>query len=34
MLFCGLAIGYQDPDHAVNKLVSDREPLENFATFL
>jgi nitroreductase len=34
MLFCGLAIGYQDPDHSVNNLVSDREPLENFATFL
>ncbi len=34
MLFCGLAIGYKDPDHPVNTLVSDREPLEKFATFL
>lgn len=34
MLFCGLAIGYKDPDEAVNTLVSDREPLEKFATFL
>ncbi len=28
MLFCGMAIGYRDPDAAVNQLVSDREPLE------
>lgn len=34
MLFCGLAVGYKDPDHPVNELVSDREPLEKFATFL
>lgn len=34
MLFCGLAIGYKDADHPVNELVSDREPLEKFATFL
>lgn len=28
MLFCGMAIGYRDPDAAVNQLVSDREPLD------
>jgi nitroreductase len=26
MLFCGMAVGYRDPDAAVNTLVSDREP--------
>ncbi len=34
MLFCGLAIGYQDKRQPVNELVSDREPLEKFARFL
>ncbi len=34
MLFSGLAIGLRDPDHPVNDLVSDREPLERFATFV
>lgn len=34
MMFCGLAVGYKDPAHPVNDLVSDREPLENFATFV
>jgi nitroreductase len=28
MLFCGMAIGYRDPDAAVNQLASDREPLD------
>jgi nitroreductase len=28
MLFCGMAIGYRDPDAPVNQLVSDREPLD------
>jgi len=28
MLFCGMAIGYRDPDAPVNALVSDREPLD------
>jgi len=31
MLFCGMAIGYPDENEAVNTLVSDREPFENFA---
>jgi nitroreductase len=34
MLFCGVAIGYTDEQAAVNSLVSDREPLANFTTFL
>jgi nitroreductase len=34
MLFCGVAIGYPDEQAAVNGLVSDREPLASFATFL
>ncbi len=34
MLFCGMAIGYQDPQAPVNQLVSDRAPLEQWATFL
>ena len=34
MLFCGMAVGYGDPNAEVNTLVSEREPLENWATFL
>lgn len=34
MIFCGMAIGYTDDSAPVNALRSDREPLENFATFL
>lgn len=30
MLFCGMAIGYRDEDHPVNRLRSEREPLENW----
>ena len=33
-LFCGMAIGYKDPDAPVNRLRSDREPLEVWATFV
>lgn len=33
-IFCGVAIGYGDPDVAVNTLVSEREALANFATFV
>lgn len=32
MLFCGMAIGYADPDAAVNRLRSQRLPLEQFAS--
>jgi nitroreductase len=34
MLFCGMAIGYRDEAAAVNKLVTDRAPLEDWVTFL
>jgi nitroreductase len=34
MLFCGMAIGYADPDAPVNTLVSERMPVEEWATFL
>lgn len=33
MLFCGMAIGYRNPDHPVNALVADRAPLDAFAQF-
>lgn len=34
VLFCGVAVGYPDPDAPVNTLRSEREPLEVFATFV
>lgn len=34
MLYCGMAIGYADPDAAVNRLESRRLPLEEFARFI
>ena len=34
MLFCGMAIGHANPDAPVNSLVSEREPLDQWATFL
>ena len=34
MLFCGVAIGEANPDAPVNTLVSDREPLDVWATFV
>lgn len=33
-LFCGVAIGKADQEAPVNDLVSEREPLENFTTFV
>ena len=33
-LFCGMAIGYRDPDAPVNTLVSDRMPVDEFTTFV
>jgi nitroreductase len=33
MLFCGLALGYADPAHPVNRLRTDRAPLAEFAVF-
>lgn len=34
MLFSGLAIGHADPEAAVNRLATERAPLETWATFL
>ena len=33
MLFCGMAIGYADPNEPANKLVTQRAALDEFATF-
>jgi len=34
MLFCGMAIGYKDPDAPINQLKSKRRPLEEWAKIL
>ncbi|AMM23034.1 nitroreductase [Variovorax sp. PAMC 28711] len=33
MLFSGMSIGFRDPSHAVNALVADRAPLDEWAQF-
>lgn len=33
MLFCGMALGYRDPDAPINSLRTDRASLEEFVTF-
>jgi nitroreductase len=33
MLFCGLALGYRDESHPVNRLRTDRAPLDEFVQF-
>ena len=33
-LFCGLAMGYADPDHPVNKVRTERATLDDFATLI
>ncbi len=33
-LYCGMALGYPDPDAAVNALRSERAPVDDFTTFL
>ena len=33
-LFCGMAIGYADPDAPVNRLVTQRAPLDDFVRFM
>jgi nitroreductase len=33
MLFCGMSIGYADPNAAINQWVSERVPLVDFAQF-
>ena len=34
MLFCGLAVGKANAEHPINSLVSERAPVDDFATFL
>jgi nitroreductase len=34
MLFCGVAIGYEDQDAVVNQMRADRVPLEEFCRFI
>jgi len=34
MLVCGMSMGYADPDAVENRLVTEREPVAGFATFL
>jgi nitroreductase len=34
MLFCGMALGYRDPDAPVNRLRSERAPLAEFTRFI
>lgn len=33
-LYCGLAVGYKDPDAAINGWRTERAPVDEFATFL
>jgi nitroreductase len=33
MLFTGMAIGYRNPEAAINRLVTRRAPLEEFTSF-
>jgi len=33
MIYCGMALGYADPNAPVNSLRSDRAPVDEFATF-
>lgn len=34
MLFCGIAIGYEDTEHPINTLVSKRMPLDDWCAFV
>jgi nitroreductase len=34
ILFCGMSIGYKDPEAKINSLVSERRPLDTWATFI
>lgn len=34
MLFCGVALGYENPETKANNLVASRAPLAEFATFI
>ncbi len=32
-IVCGIALGYEDPDHPLNSYRTEREPLENFTSW-
>jgi hypothetical protein len=34
MVFCGMAIGHKDPEATINKLRSERRPIDEWATFV
>jgi nitroreductase len=34
MVVCGMSMGYADPDAVENRLVTEREPVANFTTFV
>ena len=34
MVFCGMAIGYKDPNATINQLRSERRPIDDWATFV
>ncbi len=34
ILLCGIALGYEDTDAPENKLITEREPVENFTKFI
>ena len=34
MVFCGMAIGYKDPEAIINRLRSERRPIDDWATFV
>jgi hypothetical protein len=34
MLFCGVAIGYKDPNSKINELRTSRRPIDDWATFV
>jgi len=34
IFYCGIALGYADPDAPINACATDREPVEDFAHFL
>ena len=34
MLYCGMALGYADPEHPINQWRTERAPLEEFARFI
>ena len=34
IMWCGIALGYEDPDHPVNSFRTDREEFESYAKIL